>query len=166
MRDVTEPLFFATLDDLRSWLESDDPGEVWLGFHRVRYGAERPATVPYRAAEDELASLGWADGERRALDATTYAVRFAPGKVTRHPTAPRWMDTPSGIPDFSPEYEERFRSDEAAWAFFEKQTPKYRRVATWWVMGGKAEETRERRIKALIEASASGQKLAQLVRQM
>jgi hypothetical protein len=161
-----EVQFFATLDDLRGWLEANDAPAAWLGFPRVRYGADRSGVVPYRAAEDELAALGWAPGERRAVDATTYAVRFAPGKVERHPTAPAWMDTPTRAPDFSAEYEERFRSDEAAWEWFQKQPPKYRRVATWWVMTGKAEETRERRIRALIASSAAGEKLAQLQRQM
>ena len=158
--------FFETLEDLRAWLEGNDADEAWLGFHRVRFGVEPPPAVPFLAAEDELAATGWAASDRVPVGDDKYAVRFAPGKVSRHPTAPAWSDTPTRMPDFSPEYEERFRSDEGAWAFFEKQPPKYRRTAIWWVMTGKAEETRERRIRSLIEASAKGEKLASLLRQM
>lgn len=166
MAEPGEVRFFGSLDDLRAWLASDAPDEAWLGFHRVRFGADPPPVVPYRAAEDEFASVEWAPGQRITVGKDKYAVRFAPGRAERHPTAPVWADTPTRMPDFSPEYEERFRADEAAWAFFEKQAPKYRRTAIWWVMTGKAEETRERRIRSLIEASAKGEKLPQLQRQM
>ena len=158
--------FFESGDDLRAWLAGNDAGEAWLGFHRVRYGVDPGPAVPFLEAEDELAAIGWAAGERAPAGANAYAVRFAPGKVSRHPTAPVWADTPTRMPDFSAEYEERFRADEGAWTFFEKQPPKYRRTAIWWVMTGKAEETRERRIRALIASSAKGEKLAQLQRQM
>lgn len=166
---MTEPgdvLFFATADEARAWVEGTDTGEAWLGFHRVRYGTDPGPAVPFREAEDELAEAGWAAGERRPVGTDRYAVRFAPGTVKRHPTAPAWADTPTRMPDFSPEYEERFRADEGAWAFFEKQPPKYRRTAIWWVMSGKAEETRERRIRTLIAASANGEKVPALARQM
>ncbi len=60
-------------------------------------------------------------------------------------------------------YEERFRANEKAWAFFESQPPSYRKPATWWVMSARREETRERRLAALIQDSQEGRRLAHLV---
>jgi uncharacterized protein YdeI (YjbR/CyaY-like superfamily) len=57
---------------------------------------------------------------------------------------------------FADEYEERFRSDAAAWAYWEKQAPSYRRTVTHWVMSAKKEETRQRRLATLIADSRAG----------
>jgi uncharacterized protein YdeI (YjbR/CyaY-like superfamily) len=47
-------------------------------------------------------------------------------------------------------------------AFFEAQPPGYRKVATFWVMSAKKEETRVRRLAQLIERSAKGARIDQL----
>ena len=57
-------------------------------------------------------------------------------------------------------YEERFRANKRAWEFFQAQGPGYQRTANWWVMSAKKEETRLRRLAALIEESEKGRKLA------
>lgn len=57
---------------------------------------------------------------------------------------------------FEPAFEQRFRADEGAWAYFEARPPSYRQAAIRWVMTAKKEETRERRLAALIEDSAAG----------
>jgi len=167
---VSDVLSLADLDALRSWLGSDDAaaGEVWLGFHRVRFGADPGPALLFGEAADELAVAGWAEGERRAVDDGSYAVRFAPGKVTRKVAAPgdAWPRERGDMPLLDPAYEAEFRADEAAWAFFEEQPPRYRRAAIWWVISGKSEQTRRRRLAGLIEGSAAGEKLPQLVRQL
>jgi uncharacterized protein YdeI (YjbR/CyaY-like superfamily) len=56
-------------------------------------------------------------------------------------------------------YELQFRDNERAWAFFSTQAPSYRRTSSWWIMSAKKEETRQRRLAALIEASERGEKL-------
>lgn len=160
-------LFFEGVAALREWIDSrGGTAGAWLGFDRVRYGTG-PAGLRFQPAADLLAEIGWVEGERRALDDGRYAVRFAPGEVKRR-RAPAWSlaDGPVEMPVLSPEYEERFRADAEAWAFFEKQPPRYRRAAIWWVMSGKAEQTRQRRLDALVEGSAAGEKLAQLTRQL
>jgi len=161
-------VFLTGVADLRGWIAARpaDVTEVWLGFHRVRYGTDPGAVLRFRHAADELAEAGWVPGERRPVDADTYAVRFAEGRVTRRRPPPEWADGPGDMPELSREYDERFRADAAAWAWFEQQPPRYRRTAIWWVMGGKAEATRERRLTALLESSAAGERLAQLLRQM
>jgi uncharacterized protein YdeI (YjbR/CyaY-like superfamily) len=62
------------------------------------------------------------------------------------------------------EQENEFRANAAAWEWFERQPPSYRRAATWWVVSAKREETRHRRLAALIEDSAHGRSVAPLRR--
>ena len=60
-------------------------------------------------------------------------------------------------------YERRFRDNQAAWDFFQAQPPSYRKVAIWWVVSAKKEETRQRRLTALIDNSAAERRIASLI---
>lgn len=64
--------------------------------------------------------------------------------------------------DFPPDLEARFRADERAWQFFSQQPPGYRRSMTWWVVSAKRDETRARRLAALISESAAARRVDQL----
>lgn len=55
-----------------------------------------------------------------------------------------------------------FRAHRDAWSFFQSQPTGYRKMATYWVMSAKREETRERRLARLIEDSAAGRRLPML----
>jgi uncharacterized protein YdeI (YjbR/CyaY-like superfamily) len=57
----------------------------------------------------------------------------------------------------------RIKADRAAWDWFSKQTPAYRRSATHWVVTAKRPETRERRLAQLIADSAAGRKVPPLI---
>ena len=46
-----------------------------------------------------------------------------------------------------------------AWDFFESQAPSYRRLAKFWIMSAKKEETRLKRLRSLIESSEQGTRL-------
>jgi len=52
-----------------------------------------------------------------------------------------------------------FRANERAWTFFQKQAPGYRRIASWWVISARREETRARRLAALIDDCANGRRI-------
>jgi uncharacterized protein YdeI (YjbR/CyaY-like superfamily) len=67
--------------------------------------------------------------------------------------------TPSALPEA---YLERIRALPAAWADWEARPPGYRRQVTHWVMSARREETRERRLVALIEDCAAGRKVKPL----
>jgi uncharacterized protein YdeI (YjbR/CyaY-like superfamily) len=54
-----------------------------------------------------------------------------------------------------------FRKNRQAWKFFEAQPPYYRRLAAWYVISAKRQETRDMRLKRLIDDSARGDRLAQ-----
>ena len=159
-------MFYDSVADLRAWVAGDGTGAdgALLGFHRVRYGAP-PPPLRVDAAAAELAALGWVETGRERVDDDRYAVRFAPGKA-RARRAPYATDEPFVEPVLPAEYADRLRADPEAWAYFEKQPPRYRRTAIWWVTSGKSEETRERRINALAEACAAGQWVPQLQRQL
>lgn len=51
------------------------------------------------------------------------------------------------------------KANRAAWEFFRAQAPSYQRTATWWVVSAKKEDTRRRRLEALIAATARGKRL-------
>jgi uncharacterized protein YdeI (YjbR/CyaY-like superfamily) len=61
-------------------------------------------------------------------------------------------------------YEKRFRANPEAWTFFQEQPPSYRKLATWWVISAKKEETRLRRLETLIHDSANGRRVKHLAR--
>jgi uncharacterized protein YdeI (YjbR/CyaY-like superfamily) len=56
--------------------------------------------------------------------------------------------------------EKKFRANRKAWKYFDGQAPSYKRVAIYWVMGAKREETRARRLALLIDDSAHERRLA------
>jgi hypothetical protein len=61
-----------------------------------------------------------------------------------------------------PAAEEALRARDGAWDFWVVQPDGYRRLATAWVMSAKRPETRQRRLGALVEASAAGERLPEI----
>ena len=53
----------------------------------------------------------------------------------------------------SPDLEKKFKANKEAWEFFVKMPPGYQRLASFFVMSAKKEETRLSRLERLIEAS-------------
>ncbi|WP_081418913.1 YdeI/OmpD-associated family protein [Paenibacillus sp. Leaf72] len=51
--------------------------------------------------------------------------------------------------------------EEAAWSYFQEQRATYQKTALSWVISAKKEETRSKRLRTLIEDSASGRTLQQ-----
>ena len=51
-----------------------------------------------------------------------------------------------------------FRAAAAAWSWFAGQSRSFRAMATWWVVSAKRPETRERRLRTLIEDAAAGRR--------
>lgn len=65
----------------------------------------------------------------------------------------------SGEIPLDPGYEKQLRKDKAAWQYLQDETPWYRRIVTRWIMEAKKEETREKRLRELTEASAAGRRI-------
>lgn len=188
METSPKPKHFRTAAEFRRWLERHHAGEkvLWLGLWKQASGRKG---ITYAEAVDEALCFGWIDGLARGRDADSYMQRFTPrragsvwsainiAKVERLRKAGRMA--PAGLAAFegrdpkraglysfenrhvtlSSALEKRFRSNRKGWKFFAAQPPGYRRIAAFWVMSAKREETRERRLAQLVEASAAGTRL-------
>lgn len=182
------PAFFPTQADFRTWLAEnhDKKTELIVGFYKV--GSAKPS-MTWSQSVDEALCFGWIDGVRRSIDADSYCIRFTPRKsgsiwsavniekideLTR-----QGLIRPAGMAAFtkrkehkskiyayerqqvslSDEFEAMFKANEAAWAFFQKQAPSYRKIAINWVMSAKQAETVSKRLNELISDSAQGLKI-------
>lgn len=179
---------FATATEFREWLEAnhDTATEQWVGLYRK--GVPKPS-MTYAEAVDEALCFGWIDGQVRRVDGELRAQRFTPrrrgsswsainiAKVAALDAAGRMQ--PAGLRAFEGRdrardagysYERapqelpadwlaRFRTDVRAWAYWESETPSYRRTATHWVLSAKREETRERRFATLVHDAAAGRRV-------
>jgi uncharacterized protein YdeI (YjbR/CyaY-like superfamily) len=128
---------------------------------------------------------------RHGLDAVSFTVRFTPrrrGSAWSKVNIERAMELraegrmqPPGEAAFArrrstnysfeagpaalaPALARRLRSNRDAWRFFEQQPPGYRRIASYWVMRAKREETREKRFEVLLASSAAGERIPPLRR--
>jgi len=188
LSDHTKAVFFETPADLRAWLEANHTTatELWVGMYRR--GTGRPS-LTWPEVVDEVLCFGWIDGIRKGIDAERFANRITPRRrqsnwsavnvrrVAELAAAGRM--TPAGARAFeardpdrqgysyeaessglSDAFDALFRANEAAWQWFSEQAPFYRRTAVHWVMSAKREETRLRRLAALIEDSAAGRRVA------
>lgn len=62
------------------------------------------------------------------------------------------------------DHAKQFRKNPVAWEYFQSQPPWYRRTSSWWVISAKKEETRLKRLAALIEYSGRKKSIPALAR--
>jgi uncharacterized protein YdeI (YjbR/CyaY-like superfamily) len=180
--------FFKSSSDFRGWLElhHTDARELWVGFYKRNSG--KPS-ITWPESVDQALCFGWIDGLRKSIDDKSYMIRFSPRKPTSTWSAVNMKraeelaaqglmraagkkayelrkENRSGIYAYEqrsaslPEsYEKMLKANGAAWAFFQAQPPSYRKLAFWWVVSAKKEETRLKRLGKLIEYSARGKRL-------
>lgn len=182
-----KPRFFRTRSELSSWLERnhDRADELWVGYYKkstgrpsiswqesvdealrfgwidsVRKGIDDESYMnrfsPRRSGSawsarnikraQELIELGlMRPAGRKAFEARTEDRSEIYSYEQRHLAA------------LDHKYARQFRRNKRAWAFFQSRPPSYRKAAIYWVMSAKRDETRERRLAALIENSAKGE---------
>ena len=188
-----KPTFFASPGKLRAWFVKNHATrtELWVGFHKKDSG--KPS-VTWPESVDEALCVGWIDGLRRGIDATSYTIRFTPRKPTSvwsaintrrmkalldegrvRPEGRRAFEARrenrSGIYSYEQRgdqlaepYAGRLRKNRKAWTFWESSPLSYRKAAGWWVVSAKKEETRESRLKRLVALSAAGERIPQFTR--
>lgn len=186
-----KPHFFKTQAAFRAWLEKNHnrKQELVVGYWKK---STRKASVTWEESRDEALCFGWIDGIRRKIDDESYCIRFTPRKPTSIWSAvnvarvdamiAQKKMTPAGMAAFDKRDEKktavysyeretakisgdllvRFKAHKAAHAFFMKQPPGYRRVASYWVVSAKREATRLRRLDQLIEVSEQEERLPQV----
>src|SRR5262249_5443798 len=190
---MPHPLFFRTPSDLRTWFEAHHASvpELWVGYFKKGSGTP---SVTWPESVDEALCVGWIDGVRKSIDETSYMIRFTPRRrgsvwsvinVRRVRALARQKRMRSaGLKAFGERrgyrsgiysYEQRpaqlvepyrgiFKRNKSAWTFYAAQPPGYRKTTCWWILSAKREETRLKRLKQLIQDSASGRRIPQLTR--
>jgi uncharacterized protein YdeI (YjbR/CyaY-like superfamily) len=183
-------MYFESQADFRAWLEENGESvdELWVGFYKVKSGK---TGITYKQAVDEALCSGWIDGIRKSVDDIRYTNRFTPRRVNSNWSQVNLkrfdellklgLIQPAGLKIYNkhnPEqsnrysfeqkshtldeaYETQFKANAAAWEFFQSQAPSYQRIAIWWVISAKREETRRRRLAQLIGVSANDERLPQ-----
>jgi uncharacterized protein YdeI (YjbR/CyaY-like superfamily) len=188
-----EPHFFATPDEFHAWLEEHHATatEVVVGFYRKASGkpsmnwteAVREALCfgwidgIRRSLDDERYTnrftprrpgSNWSAVNVRHVEELIAEGRMHPAGLAAFEarTAKR-----TGVYSYEQRHEAKldsaqvrqFRSNRDAWQFFQSQPPGYRQTAIYWVLSAKRDETRERRLATLIDDSAQGRRIAQLM---
>ena len=187
-----EATYFTTPAELRAWFEEnhDTASELWVGYYKK--ATKRPTITWAEAVEEALCfgwidgklqridderhrqrftprrkGSNWSEvnmanvvklrkqGRMMPAGEAAFAARpkIEPGALTyerRHEAA------------FEAEQEGAFRANEAAWTWFEGQSPSYRQSATFWVVSAKRPETRAKRLDQLIDCSAEGRRVPPL----
>jgi uncharacterized protein YdeI (YjbR/CyaY-like superfamily) len=182
------PTFFKSGDAFRAWLEKHGTREreLWVGFYRKASGK---GGLTYQESVDAALCFGWIDGVKYKVDDSSYMHRFSPRTAGSYWSAVNTTRMKKLIEDglvAAPglaAFERRdvkvtqkysferknaafdaaalrvFKANKAAWAFFTAQPPGYQKILTFWVMSAKQEETRLRRLAALAERSAKGERI-------
>ncbi len=151
-----KPQFFPTQEDFRKWLEGnhDKETEIIVGFYRVGLGKNY---MNWSEAVDQAICFGWIDGIRRKIDEESYSNRFTPRRAGSNWSAvniekvrvltEKDLMKSAGVAafekrdekrsvvyayeneakEFSEAFEKRFKANEKAWEFFEKQANWYKK---------------------------------------
>ena len=186
---ANSPIFFAGSDDFRGWLEKHHQTitEQWVGFHRKSSG--RVTITWPEAVDEALCfgwidglrktidtgSYKIRFTPRRpssiwsAINIARMTELILEGRVRLAGMTAFQKRTPAKSHVYS--YENRknailssaatklFRTESAAWKFFQQQSKSYRQTAIWWVVSAKRPQTRENRLQRLIASSKAGRRL-------
>src|SRR5262245_33945477 len=188
-----KPKFFRTPSAFRAWLAKHHAtaDALWVGFYKK--GSGKPS-MTWSESVDEALCFGWIDGIRKSIDAVSYTIRFTPRKsgsiwssvnIKRaqalieegrmQPTGlnayQRRKENKSGIYSYEqrqanlePPYERLLKKNRPAWRFFQAQPASYRKAVSWWIVSAKKEQTRLKRLEALMAHSAKQERLPEFTK--
>jgi uncharacterized protein YdeI (YjbR/CyaY-like superfamily) len=181
--------WFESPAGLRAWLETSHATapELWVG---LRPRAAGLPTITWHELVDEVLCFGWIDGVRMPADGGS-CIRITPrrdgsiwsarnvGRVEALRANGRMR--PTGLAAFARRRDDRtavysferdadldegalaaMRARGGALAFWEAQPRGYRRSAAHWIASAKREDTRARRLAALVDGCAVGTRLVEL----
>jgi uncharacterized protein YdeI (YjbR/CyaY-like superfamily) len=138
---VDEALSFGWIDGVR---RSVDERRYTIRFTPRRPGssfsAVNLARIEKLQREGRLRPAGRAAFEARPVGDTRPRASYEQAKASR----------------LTPAQERGFRANRRAWAYFQSQPPHYRRTCVFWVTSARRNETRARRLAALVRDSAAG----------
>ena len=186
---MSEPVYFAKKEEFRAWLarHAGTAAELVVGYHKVGSG-QASITWPESVDEalcvgwidgvrkriDEhryqirftprKPTSIWSAINIERVRVLTEAGRMKPAGLAayaqrREHKSRIYSFEQDGEVALAPEDERRFRRHRKAWAYFQQQPPGYRKQMIWRILSAKQPATRERRLAALIEASAKGERM-------
>lgn len=183
--------FFESPEDFRKWLEKNHNQEEvqWIGYYKV--ATDKPS-MKWEESVREALCFGWIDGLRKSIDEESYKIRFTPRRPDSHWSSKnirmaeeliekgrmkkpglnaykkrdkknsRRASFEQESVKLKKEYEDQIRQNKQAWKFFEELAPSYTKTSIHWVMSAKREDTRQRRLKILIESCEKQEKIPPL----
>jgi len=182
-------LYFKTLQEWRTWLESnhDEETEIWLIFYKKDTG--KPF-LDYEAAVEEALCFGWIDSIIKKIDESRFARKFTPrkdnstwsainkkrverliksgritsvglSKVDAAQKSGHWNkpDRPNISFDPPENFIKALNQNEKAKEFFEQLAPTYQKQFIGWIRIAKRQETVEKRIIESVQLLEKGEKL-------
>jgi uncharacterized protein YdeI (YjbR/CyaY-like superfamily) len=180
------PLFFAKAEDFRAWLanNSETTAELTVGFYKVASG--RPSLTWPESVDEALCvgwidsvrkriddhayqirftprrkGSIWSSVNIARAKVLIAEGRMRPGGLraynrrTERKSSVYSYERESSL-SLTPDELKAFKKLRAAWAYFEKATPSYRKTMVHWVVSAKQQATRARRLARLIESCAAG----------
>lgn len=183
------PVFFGMPAAFRAWLEKRHAtsSELWVGFHRRASGRPSitwPESVDealcvgwidgIRKSIDELSYMirftprkrtsTWSEVNIGRVKELTQQTRMKPAglKAFEERTeakSGRYSYEQRKNASLDSATESEFRQHPKAWGFWEKQAPWYRKMASWWIISAKREETRRKRLARLISESEADRRI-------
>jgi uncharacterized protein YdeI (YjbR/CyaY-like superfamily) len=189
-----KPKFFPTPKHFRAWLAKHHANtpELWVGFYKKDSG--RPSITWPESVDEALCvgwidglrksldehsymirftprkpgSIWSAVNTRRAKELIEEGQMMPAGSRAFEGRDPKKTNLYSfeqrHAAELGPALEKRFKANSKAWKFFQAQPEGYRRIAFFYVMSAKQEETRARRLENLIRDSAAGLRIGLLRR--
>lgn len=183
-RDLVQ--VFPTSGGFRAWLEAnyDSARDIWVGYYK-RGSGQTAMTYP-EAVEEALCfgwidgitygvdhevyatrmtprrkGSSWSATNIARIAELTAAGRMHPAGLRAFEERDRRRDLPylrdhplrQQLP---PEVEQQIEANPAAWAYWQGQTPGYRRQVAFWIQSAVRDDTKARRLAALIADSAAG----------
>jgi uncharacterized protein YdeI (YjbR/CyaY-like superfamily) len=185
--------FFKTQKDWRKWLEKnhDRADELIVGFYKVDCG--KPSITWKESVDEALCfgwidgvrkrideeryqirftprrptSIWSAINIARVKELTELGLMHEAGLAAfakrRDDKSAVYAYEQRKNPELSKEDLKKLKGNKKAWAFFSKTPPSYQKLAFFWIISAKREETRQKRLNQLIADSAAGRKIGPAV---
>jgi uncharacterized protein YdeI (YjbR/CyaY-like superfamily) len=185
---TSKTLYVTTRDEWRAWLAEHykSETEVWLIYYKKHTGQPR---ISYDHAVEEALCFGWVDSLVKKIDDEKFAQKFTPrrdftkwsalnkrrvrklireGRMTEAGLAKIDLLTLDKAPQANPSkgelvipkfVKQALTANGRAWEHFQNLAPSYRRLYIAWIMDGKKQETRERRLREAVTRLEQNKKL-------
>jgi uncharacterized protein YdeI (YjbR/CyaY-like superfamily) len=183
--DDPEVFFFETAEKWRKWLEENHQQiqGVWLRFYKKGTGV---LSLKYDEALDEALCFGWIDGQAKKYDESSYLQKFTPrraksswskrniGHVARLEAEGKM--TVAGLKavadakadgrwemalhlEVPADFLQLLKENTEAFSFFNSLNQTNKTMVAWKLQSAKRPETREKRMREMLEMFKKGEKL-------